>query len=65
LQSVENNLSGESHGETVIYNANGTLKLRENYLNNNLDGLCEYFDGNGKRLRAFYYKNHEMIAIIQ
>jgi antitoxin component YwqK of YwqJK toxin-antitoxin module len=65
LKLVENMLLNDYHGEFVEYNLNGTLRMKENYLNNYLNGLCEYYDTNGKLLNAYYYVDGELLKIIK
>ncbi|MFA6261458.1 MAG: CDC27 family protein [Bacteroidia bacterium] len=56
-------LFGNYSGEELIYNPNGTLRMRQMYANNQLDGLCQYFDTNGKLMQSVVYNKGEPVSI--
>lgn len=65
IKRKEAYLMGVLHGETIENNPNGTIRIRENFVNGNLEGLCEYFDVNGKRINAYYYMQNDILKVLQ
>jgi antitoxin component YwqK of YwqJK toxin-antitoxin module len=62
--SQSNYCYGDLCGEKVEYNPNGTLRLRENYLNDELHGKAEYFNTEGKKVNAYQYYCGYLISVI-